>query len=822
MWGTALQRLAQQEQIAGAGWATPGDLARALRPGTVQTPALDLIDRELMWALTTPDARLIISVAPQEGKALALDTPIPTPAGWTTMGELRPGDLVLDGDGKPCTVTWVSPVWEGRDCYAVTTGDGERIIADAAHEWVARRTRNGPTRILETTDLAKPRGKAAQILTGDGLDLPDVELPLDPYVLGVWLGDGTTLQPMITSHPDDIEVRQRFTEAGWPLRHSARFAWSMIPDGWANRGGRPSPAKVALREAGVLGDKHIPAVYLRAGRAQRLALLQGLIDSDGYVMPKGQVEFCSTNLRLAEGVRELIYTLGAKAVMTTGRATLNGRDCGPKYRVRFYLADAAHLARKARRCKDSSVANVRYVTASPCESVPTVCIEVDSPDHTFLAGRTMLPTHNSERASRAFPELALTRNPDLRVIIASYSAVMARRWGRVIRDDIGEHGLAMGGLAVRPDVSAQHEWMLEGHIGGVYTVGVGGSLTGKPCDLMIIDDPVKDRAEAASALQRDKVWDWWTSTASSRLAPGAPVVVIMTRWHEDDFAGRLLAAEDGYRWRVVNIPAQCDDPDNDPLGRQYGEFMVSARGRTREQWEQRKITAGSRDWAALYQGRPTPSEGSILKPAWWKRWDAPPYLVRDDGARIIPDTAGLEVVQSWDMAFKGSDTSDFVVGQVWMRRGHQAWLLAQVRGRWSFAETVQQVRALTARWPQAIAKLVEDKANGPAVISALQSQLGGFIPVLPEGSKTSRVEAVSPVIEAGQVIIPPDSVPWVGDFLAEVSLFPAGKHDDQVDAMSQAVHRLLVVPMLTGVVWDAEDVLGDEGALDLGWATDDY
>lgn len=344
---------------------------------------------------------------------------------------------------------------------------------------------------------------------------------------------------------------------------------------------------------------------------------------------------------------------------------------------------------------------------------------------------------------------------------------------------------------------------------------------------LIIDDPIKDRAQADSDVYRENVWDWWTDAASSRLAPGAPVILILTRWHHDDLAGRLLERDAEAGWEVLNIPAQADyDPskgETDVLGRAPGEYMLSARGRTQAQWEQRKATAGSRSWEALYQGNPTPGTGDILKSAWWQTWDAAPYLERDDGARIIPDLTDVELVQSWDMTFKGTSTSDFVVGQVWMRRGNRVWLLDQVRGRWSFTETVRQVRALTARWPQAIRKLVEDKANGPAVITSLQSQLGGFVPVEPEGSKSSRAEAISPVVEAGQVLLPPvETHPWVGEFVDEAASFPAGKHDDQVDAATQAIHRLLIVPLLAGMTLEATDVLGDDHALDLDWADDTY
>lgn len=137
----------------------------------------------------------------------------------------------------------------------------------------------------------------------------------------------------------------------------------------------------------------------------------------------------------------------------------------------------------------------------------------------------------SQRVSRRYPLWTLTHNPDTRIAIVSYSHAVARRWGRTIRDDITTHPDL--GLTIRPDLSAQHEWQLAEAQGGVYTTGIGGSLTGRPVDLLIIDDPIKDREQADSTIYRNRVWDWWTDVASTRLAPGAPVILILTRWHQD-------------------------------------------------------------------------------------------------------------------------------------------------------------------------------------------------------------------------------------------------------------------------------------------------
>lgn len=396
----------------------------------------------------------------------------------------------------------------------------------------------------------------------------------------------------------------------------------------------------------------------------------------------------------------------------------------------------------------------------------------------------------SQRVSRRFPLWALLRNPNTRIGIASYEFGAARRWGRVIRDDIVMSEGALG-LKVRSDVSAQAEWQLEDYDGSVYTTGVGGALTGRPLDLLVIDDPVKDRAQADSAVFRDRVWDWWTDVASTRLAPGAPVALILTRWHHDDLAGRLLSAEDGHLWTCLNVPAQAVSED-DPLGRSAGEYLESARGRTTDEWEAIKVRSGSRTWSALYQGNPTDEETNLFPASQWQRYEIPPWDIQPDGTYRVRDHTA-EVMQSWDMAFKDTNASDYVVGQVWARVGADVYLLDQIRGRLSFTATCDAVERMTRKWPQAAVKLVEDKANGPAVMSALGKRVAGMIPYSPQGSKIARATAVSPFVESGNVWLPSDSLcGWIGDFIDEFRKFPVGVHDDQVDAFSQALHRMLL------------------------------
>lgn len=406
---------------------------------------------------------------------------------------------------------------------------------------------------------------------------------------------------------------------------------------------------------------------------------------------------------------------------------------------------------------------------------------------------TMPPQEGkSQRVSRAFPTWLLIQNPDLRIAVVSYADRLARRWGRAVRNDIT--GNPHFGLTVRRDTAAADEWQLEGHDGGMVTVGLQGGLTGRPVDVLIVDDPFPDQKSADSEVYRETVKEWWRTVGSQRLPENAIVIIVQTRWHEDDLAGWLLAEQPDV-WRHINIPALADhDPSKgevDVLGRQVGEWMLSARGRTNAGWEQRRKDAGSRGFLALHQGRPAPAEGGILKRAWWQYSHLDRAVQRANGSW---HAIGADLlIQSWDMAFEDSDKNDWVVGQVWAKRGSRVWLLDQVRDHLDLPATCDAVKALSAKWPQAKLKLIEKKANGPAVIQSLRGVVGGIVPVNPTEGKEARAAAVSPFVEGGDVELPAVArAPWVADFVNEAAAFPNGTHDDQVDACTQALARLLL------------------------------
>ena len=414
----------------------------------------------------------------------------------------------------------------------------------------------------------------------------------------------------------------------------------------------------------------------------------------------------------------------------------------------------------------------------------------------------------SERATHYGVLWALQRNPTLRAAIISYGESQARRFSYQIRDDITTWGAGSDhdlGLRMRTDSRALNYWQLaEG--GSLISIGIGSSLTGRPVDFMVIDDPVKDYKAADSATQSEAAWLWWQSVARPRLAPGAPVILILTRWSENDLAGRLLAQEkqdreaglaEYDRWTELVISAEAEADTGDPLGRAPGEFMLSARdGRTDVEWRKTKAATAPRVWNAMYQGRPSPGSGNVWIKSWWRRYHVPVWRVETNAfGQPVRRTIGMdEVYTSWDMTFKDTKASDYVVGTVWGRRGAELYMLDRVRERMSFEQSLTQFEATARLWPDATYHLVEDKANGPAVISMLRSKVPGLIAIEPKDSKKARAEAVAPFIKAGSVLLPADEIAgWkVDEFIEEAAVFPNGAHDDQVDSASQAIARAFV------------------------------
>lgn len=380
------------------------------------TPASTFQIRPITW---TWQDRIplgeITLVAGREGvgKALAVDTPILTDRGWLTMADVKPGDQVRHPTGGWTTVAAATPTMTGRPCYQITFDDDTRIVADADHLWRtetlnAREHRNGETPAVVTTRHIAETLRARDghclnhaIPTTAPLDGHHTDLPIDPYVLGAWLGDGHSQAARITCA--DPEIIDRIRQTGTNCHKSAAGQY-LYRLGDGQRPGRNVDRQAAgftgrLRALAVYGNKHIPTAYLNAPIGDRLALLQGLMDTDGTIRPDGRAELSVCHQPLADTAHQLLLSLGIKVALRSGPAKLYGRTVNTRWRLSFRTdLPVFHLPRKAAHLKPATTRRhqLRYITAAdPIPPVPVRCIQVTHPDGMYLAGQNLIPTHNS-------------------------------------------------------------------------------------------------------------------------------------------------------------------------------------------------------------------------------------------------------------------------------------------------------------------------------------------------------------------------------------------------------------------------------------------
>jgi deoxycytidine triphosphate deaminase len=346
-----------------------------------------------------------------EGKALAVDTPVPTPLGWRTMEDLEVGDQVFDERGLPCSIVGATEVMLGRPCRQVVFSDGSAIVTDAQHLWqtcakASREHGRRRTSLVTTAQVSQSlivRGEYNhQVALPGPVQYPQKLLPVDPYVLGAWLGDGTSTAAEITCA--DEGILQEIAKAGYAVERRAGPIHYRIGSVGHSRSAltgrytRNASLSSALCNLGLLGNKHVPTEYLLASEPQRLALLQGLMDTDGYVDGVGRCEFTSTRECLTDAVVELAAGLGLRPVKSKKRATLRGIECGPAYLVKFTPnRPVFRLLRKLERQRLAGTHHLfrAIVDVREVGSVPVRCIQVSTPSGLFLVGRTFIPTHNS-------------------------------------------------------------------------------------------------------------------------------------------------------------------------------------------------------------------------------------------------------------------------------------------------------------------------------------------------------------------------------------------------------------------------------------------
>jgi len=378
------------------------------------------------------------------------------------------------------------------------------------------------------------------------------------------------------------------------------------------------------------------------------------------------------------------------------------------------------------------------------------------------------PRHGkSELLSHWVPVWFLETWPGANVILTSYEADFAASWGRKVRDTIQANQKELSVRVSELSSSASRWNTVQG--GGMVTAGVGGPITGRGGDLIIVDDPIKNWMDAQSETVRRSLVDWFYSTLYTRADPGATIVVIQTRWHILDLAGELLA-RNPVDWKEVKLPAIAEV--NDPLGRQPGEALCPERFSV-EALLKIKESMGTMMFSALYQQSPAPPQGSTFHREWWKFYEVEPEF--------------KAVVQSWDCGYELREDSSYSVCQIWGVAENGFYLIHQFRDRLEYPDLLRTVKLLAERFSPDLV-LIEYQASGRSLVQDLYNNTRLPIKAVKTTRESKQIRAglVTPLIETGRAFLPRNAR-WVSDFLYELTVFPAGNYSDQVDALSQAL-----------------------------------
>jgi len=486
------------------------------------------------------------------------------------------------------------------------------------------------------------------------------------------------------------------------------------------------------------------------------------------------------------------------------------------YKVKDFTTELKELPKFGFLAGTRIIKNVKHLIYSKEQGN---CIQVDNKDGLYLVGKKLIPTHNSELVSRRLPAFLFGKDPNASIISTSYGATLASRMNRDVQriieskeyqqlfPDTKLFGKNVQTLADGTYLKNSEIFEIVDHKGYYISAGIGGAITGSGGKYLLCDDPIKNRKEANSKTYREAIWEWYGSTFYTRQEKDASILITQTRWHEDDMSGRLLekslSDEDADQWTVINFPAIKDQED--PYIRFQPEGFEDPREDGEALWENKysrkklkaiRASISSKDWNSIFQQRPKPDKGDIIHREWYRFY------------RVVP--GDLETITlSWDMNFKESVNSSFVEGQVWGKKGANRYLLDEFREQVGFVQTIKAMISFNKKWDKlsrVILKnsdssfirenIVEEKANGSAVIDTLKTKIPGLIPYNPTESKEARMNAVAPQIAAGNVFLPDPNVDHehtdmdVHDFIEETVGFPSAKFSDRCDAMSQLLIRL--------------------------------
>lgn len=781
---------------------------------------MDVICDALMQVTARAVKGLVIAVPPGTAKALDHETPVLTTWGWKFHGDLQVGDYVFGPDGLPKRVIACTEPWRTTG-YEVVFDDGASIVAAGDHLWEVERDvmsvaprycRGRKKMVVPTSDLRKtdPRNgwsrRPDRIAVCAPVQFPPKRLPIDPYTLGAWLGDGASNSGMIYAGEQDAHNFMRLGTVSCivPPSHDRKsdFYHILVPG-----------LQTKLRSCNLLNNKHIPADYLEASVEQRWELLQGLMDTDGTCATNGACSFSNKNKTLIDQVVWLTQSLGLKSTVSSKIAKLYEKSYGLHYRVLFMPpvgAKVFQLKRKQDRCRgnQNNKSRNRYVIDVVDVGEREVkCIQVEG--SIYLAGTALVPTHNSLMVSVLWPawEWLPGNSPNELSLFVSAALTLSTRDSLRMRNvvDALEYKEVKRLLCESngdPDWEIRRSQKSKDNFqntlgGGRLSITVGQKAIGLRGSKVVIDDPIdlKDvlRGSSERISERMKeIADYYDKKLYTRRNQMAtdPVVLIMQRVSDGDLAGVFIERKTP-GWMYIVLPAEFDPELACPqdIRTKRGELLDPVRLSAQVLSEARALM--HEQYSAQYNQRPVPAEGGMFKKAWFD-FACLSYPWVGEGYRRNPYVAKLHRrVLFMDTANKAKETSDPTVIELWGQDDLQnAWLLNQWREQLAFPDLLKSsIRIIEAERPDAV--VIEENGSGIQLIPMLKEQFPGLsifgIPRLPDDAKDIRASNTTHWWESGRVRIPQDSCPFSVLYRDEHLRFPHGKNDDQVDCTATAL-----------------------------------
>ena len=752
--------------------------------------------------------KLIVQAPPQHGKALLIDTPVLTTKGWKRHIDLRPGDYVFGPVGLPVKVKWNSGQYK-CESQSIDFADGFSIIAARQHEWVVYADHDDHKgRVRETVEtqniFAKPNRRSPYIPADAILEMPKRELPIDPYLLGVWLGDGNKRDKWVCCGNKDIECFR-------PLIIEQK------PSNTANMIHLRGLETADLRKLNLLFNKHIPIEYLLSSVEQRRELLRGLMDTDGTVETRGSCEFCQKAGQLADDVYCLLRSLGYKPTRHTYTARLYGRDCGQKVRILFKPDKGEKIfkiPRKQTRLDNKTTGDRMDKKRFFINSVTDVddclvnCIEVEG--GIYLAGYELVPTHNSQGSSRFLPADMLGLYPDLKICICSYAATIAKDFNRDVQRLIDSDAYR----AIFPETVLNGEnvvtisnnylrnsdvFEIVNHTGSLRVVGRGGSLTSKTVDVMIYDDLYKDSQEANSPVIRTAAWDWYTKVARTRLHNDSQELIVFTRWHPDDIIGKIIETEKVIfakdwsdfdnipfgAWVLVNFEAIKTGEPTEIDGREQGAALWPERHSLERLLAQKKLDPVG--FQCMQQGNPGDATVLLYQP--FKTW-----IEKQDWGQYVRSGCYVDVADEGDdFLFAASYDIYRSENQIWNESKHrmEPLLFALIT---DIVFTDESTDVTTVTVPRLIntnnvqKAWIESNNGGSQFEKVVKKKVRALtVPFYQSNNKESRIVTNAPFVNQ-HIVMPFGWETRFAGFYKHITgfmrKFDANEHDDDADGLT--------------------------------------